>query len=104
METGAQGDTIQVEVAIKKTMLGLTMNGEAEKICRNAMRAIGATQKLVWVPGENGGSLRGRQNRDVGERRRGMQAAALENPLVRQAQELFKAEVRSVLDLREKKE
>jgi DNA polymerase-3 subunit gamma/tau len=31
-----------------------------------------------------------------------VQAAALENPLVRQAQELFKAEVRSVLDLRER--
>jgi DNA polymerase III subunit gamma/tau len=32
-----------------------------------------------------------------------IQAKALENPLVQQAQELFQAEVRSVLDLREKK-
>jgi DNA polymerase-3 subunit gamma/tau len=97
-----QGDTIQVEVAIKKTMLGLTMNGEAEKICRNAMRAMGATQKLVWVPGENGGlgSARAAQPRAAASG--SVQAAALENPLVRQAQELFKAEVRSVLDLRER--
>jgi DNA polymerase-3 subunit gamma/tau len=97
-----QGDTIQVEVAIKKTMLGLTMNGEAEKICRNAMRAIGATQKLVWVPGENGGSGSARAAKPRSAASGSVQAAALENPLVRQAQELFKAEVRSVLDLRER--
>jgi DNA polymerase-3 subunit gamma/tau len=97
-----QGDTIQVEVAIKKTMLGLTMNGEAEKICRNAMRAMGATQKLVWVPGENGGSGSARAAQPRAAASGSVQAAALENPLVRQAQELFKAEVRSVLDLRER--
>jgi DNA polymerase III subunit gamma/tau len=31
-----------------------------------------------------------------------VQALAMDNPLVKQAQELFKAEVRSVLDLRGK--
>jgi hypothetical protein len=31
-----------------------------------------------------------------------VQARAMENPLVRQAQELFHAEVRSVVDLRNK--
>lgn len=96
-----KGDTIQVELPIKKTMLGLTMNSEAEKICRNAMRAIGANQKLVFIPGENGGasSSNAKPRAAVSG---SVQAAALENPLVRQAQELFQAEVRSVLDLREK--
>ena len=89
-------------------MLGLTMNAEAEKICREALRAIGVTRKLSFVPGEatSGSGASGgprlaskTQAAPTGS----IQAAALENPLVRQAQELFQAEVRSVLDLREKK-
>jgi DNA polymerase-3 subunit gamma/tau len=94
-----QGDTIQVEVAIKRMMLSLTMNAEAEKICKNAMRSLGATQKLVFVPGEG--------NRAAGSKPAisitgSIQSAALENPLVQKAKELFRGEVRSVLDLRDK--
>jgi len=85
-------------------MLGLTMNAEAEKICREALRGIGETRKLVFLPGENGGSGTAKAPRAERPAAQGsIQAIALENPLVRQAQELFQAEVRSVLDLREKK-
>jgi DNA polymerase-3 subunit gamma/tau len=96
--------TIEVEVGIKKTMLGLTMNPEAEKICREALRGVGETRKLVVLPGENGGSTpKGpRSERPVAQG--SIQAIALENPLVAKAQELFQAEVRSVLDLRDKKQ
>jgi DNA polymerase III subunit gamma/tau len=89
---------IQVEVGVKKTMLGLTMNGEAWKIVREALRQAGATQKMTVVPGEGGEPAGGTPrvwSRDS------IEAVALGNPLVRQAQELFHAEVRSVLDLRE---
>jgi DNA polymerase-3 subunit gamma/tau len=94
------GDTIRVEVGIKKTMLGLTMNMEAEKIVKNTLRSLGVSQKLVVVPGENGAA-----SPDAGPRivSGSVQAAALENPLVKQAMDLFGAEVRSVLDLRDKK-
>lgn len=95
-----EGDTIKVEVGIKKTMLGLTMNIEAEKIAKNAMRAIGATQKLAVVPGEGSATSANAKPRTAASG--SVQAAALENPLVKQAQELFGAEVRSVLDLRDK--
>jgi DNA polymerase III subunit gamma/tau len=104
-----KGETVEVEVGMGKKMLSLTMNPEAEKISREALRAIGVTRKLVVLAGEggNGGeSASGgprlaskQQTAAVGS----IQAKALENPLVRQAQELFQAEVRSVLDLREKK-
>ena len=47
---------IQVEVGVKKTMLGLTMNGEAWKIVREALRGAGATQKMTVVPGETVGA------------------------------------------------
>ncbi len=99
------GSTIEVEVGIKKTMLGLTMNAEAEKICREALRGIGETRKLVPLPGENGGSAAAKAPRSERPAAQGsIQAVALDNPLVRQAQELFQAEVRSVLDLRDKKQ
>ncbi len=62
-----EGDTIRVEVGIKKTMLELTMNIEAEKIAKNALRAMGASQKLVVVPGENGAASPDSKPR-VGER------------------------------------
>jgi DNA polymerase-3 subunit gamma/tau len=94
------GDTIRVEAGIKKTMLGLTMNIEAEKIVKNALRAVGASQKLIVVPGENGAVNSDSKPRVVSG---SVQAAALENPLVKQAMDLFGAEVRSVLDLRDTK-
>jgi len=103
------GEAVEVEVGMGKKMLSLTMNPEAEKICREALRAIGVTRKLVVLPGEGGNGGEGassgprlaskQQTAAMGS----IQAKALDNPLVRQAQELFQAEVRSVLDLREKK-
>ncbi len=95
-----QGDAIQVEVAIKRMMLSLTMNAEAEKICKNAMRSIGSTQKLVFVPGEGNRAAGG--SRPAIAISGSIQSAALENPLVQKARELFRAEIRSVLDLRDK--
>ena len=92
---------VEVEVGIKKTMLGLTMNAKAEKICAEAMRSIGEARKLVVLPSENGGAAH--KPAAKAPVQGSIQAVALDNPLVRQAQELFQAEVRSVLDLREKK-
>jgi DNA polymerase-3 subunit gamma/tau len=92
-----QEGAIQVEVGVKKTMLGLTMNAEAWKIVREALRLAGATQKMTVAPGE------GADPASASPRvwsRDSIEAVALGNPLVRQAQELFQAEVRSVLDLR----
>ena len=91
---------IQVEVGVKKTMLGLTMNGEAWKIVREALRGAGATQKMTVVPGEAAAEPSSGAPRTWS--RDSIEALALGNPLVRQAQELFQAEVRSVLDLRDK--
>jgi DNA polymerase-3 subunit gamma/tau len=91
---------IQVEVGVKKTMLSLTMNGEAWKIVREALRGAGATQKMTVVPGEVAAEASSGTARVYS--RDSIEAVALGNPLVRQAQELFQAEVRSVLDLRDK--
>jgi DNA polymerase-3 subunit gamma/tau len=91
---------IQAQVGVGKTMLGLTMNGDAWKIVREALRAAGATQKMTVVPGETAAEPSGGAPRVFS--RDSIEGVALANPLVRQAQELFQAEVRSVLDLRDK--
>jgi DNA polymerase-3 subunit gamma/tau len=76
------------------------MNGEAWKIVREALRGAGATQKMTVVPGEAAAEPSSGAPRTWS--RDSIEAVALGNPLVRQAQELFQAEVRSVLDLRDK--
>ena len=95
-----QGNAIQVELAVRKTMLALTLNAEAEAIVRKTMKAMGATQKIAFVPGENGTNGTngpGKATPITGS----AQSAAMENPLVKKTQELFNADIRSVLDLRD---
>ena len=93
---------IEVEVGIRKTMLALTMNAEAEKICRDALRSIGIQRKLNVIPGEGAASSENSAGPKLAPSG-SIQATALDHPLVKQAQELFQADVRSVLDLRDKK-
>jgi DNA polymerase-3 subunit gamma/tau len=92
-------DTITVGVAVRKTMLSLTMNPEAERIARTALQQAGCNLKLAVIPGDGTGSpLPSMPPAAKGS----IQSHALDNPLVKQAQELFRAEVRSILDLRGK--
>ncbi len=102
-----QDGGIAVRVAAKKTMLGLTMNAEATKICRDALRALahgGAARSLTVLPGEGQPPAYAASKPTLLKpgATGSVQALALENPLVKQAQELFHAEVRSVVDLRNK--
>jgi DNA polymerase-3 subunit gamma/tau len=95
-------DAVRVEVAAKKVMLGLTINPEADKIARAAMRPFAGQppRPVQWVPSENGTR---QKSADRPAPTGSVQAAALENPLVQQAKQLFGAEVRSVVDLRDKR-
>jgi DNA polymerase-3 subunit gamma/tau len=96
---------IRVEVRLKKTMLGLTMNAEAEKIVKAAAQAVGFSGKVAVVSGN--GIAEGNGVEAPPAKRPAaagsLQAEALAHPLVKQALELFNGEVRSVLDLREKR-
>ncbi len=98
---------VRVEVRIKKTMLGLTMNPEAEKIVKAAARDAGCAGLVSVVSAANGAEeSNGAQIPPLAKRLAAvgsLQAEALAHPLVKRALELFNGEVRSVLDLREKK-
>jgi DNA polymerase III subunit gamma/tau len=75
------------------------MNPEAERIARTALQHAGCNLKLVVVPGDGTGSAVPSMPPAA---KGSIQSHALDNPLVKQAQELFRAEVRSILDLRGK--
>ena len=94
-----EGATLRIEVpGIKKKMLELTVSATAEKIIRQELQRLGAAARFMVTPGEGTAAASAATPVVAGS----VQEAALANPLVRRAQEIFKAEVRSVVDLRQK--
>jgi DNA polymerase III subunit gamma/tau len=94
------GSGLRIEVAsIGKKMLSLTVNAAAEKLMRQEMQRLGAPSRFLIVPGEGGGAAAaGIATPLAGS----IQESALAHPLVQRAREIFKAEIRSVVDLRTK--
>jgi DNA polymerase-3 subunit gamma/tau len=94
------GSGLRIEVSsITKKMLSLTVNAAAEKIMRQEMQRLGAPSRFLIVPGEGGGAVSAAIAAPIAG---SIQESALAHPLVQRARELFKAEVRSVVDLRTK--
>jgi DNA polymerase-3 subunit gamma/tau len=94
------GSSLRIEVAgMGKKMLALTVNAAAEKIIRQELQRLGAPARFLVVPGEGAASSSPAPMAAplVGS----IQEAALANPLVQRAREIFKAEVRSVVDMRQ---
>jgi DNA polymerase-3 subunit gamma/tau len=90
------GGSLRIEVSgMGKKMLALTINAAAEKIIRQELQRLGAPSRFLVVPGEGAAQSAAPMAGSI-------QEAALANPLVQRAREIFKAEVRSVVDLRQK--
>ncbi len=93
------GDEIRVQTELSKTMLPMVINPEAEKIVRTALRSSGAGQlKLVLLPGGGNASA---AKKPRAAKTGSAQAKAMDHPVVQQAQRLFNAEIRNVIDLRD---
>jgi DNA polymerase-3 subunit gamma/tau len=94
------GAGLHIEVAgMGKKMLALTINSAAEKIIRQELQRLGAPTRFLVVPGEGAANAAAPMAPPAAG---SVQEAALANPLVQRAKEIFKAEVRSVVDLRQK--
>jgi len=92
--------SLRIEVpGVGKKMLTLTVNAAAEKIIRQELQRLGAPSRFMVVPGEGAAQPAVPMAAPLAG---SIQEAALANPLVQRAQEIFKAEVRSVVDLRNK--
>jgi DNA polymerase-3 subunit gamma/tau len=94
-----ENNEIRVQTELSKTMLAMVINPEADKIVRTALRHAGAgTLKLVLLPGAaNASAMKKPRPAKTGS----VQAKAMEHPVVQQAQRLFNAEIRNVIDLRD---
>jgi DNA polymerase III subunit gamma/tau len=73
------------------------VNAAAERIIRQELQRLGAPSRFMVVPGE--GVAQSPVTSPVAG---SIQEAALAHPLVQRAREIFNAEVRSVVDLRQK--
>ena len=90
---------LRVQTELSKTMLPMVINGEAEKLVKNALRDAGAgALKLVLLPGVKTAAS---PKKPRAAKSGSAQAKAMEHPIVQRAQTLFNAEIRSVIDLRE---
>jgi DNA polymerase-3 subunit gamma/tau len=96
------GSSLRIEVAgIGKKMLSLTVNPAAEKIIRQELQRLGGPARFLIVPVEGAIAAAGAAAAAAPVAPAGsIQETALANPLVQRAKEIFKAEVRSVVDLR----
>ena len=94
--------SLRIEVpGMGKKMLSLTINAAAEKIIRQELQRLGASPRFMVVPGEGAGpSASGTPM--AAPLAGSVQETALAHPLVQRAKEIFRAEVRSVVDLRQK--
>ncbi len=96
-----EATSLRIEVpGMGKKMLTLTINAAAEKIIRQELQRLGAPTRFLVVPGD--GAAPARPLNEAPPLAGSVQEAALSNPLVQRAKEIFKAEVRSVVDLRQK--
>jgi DNA polymerase-3 subunit gamma/tau len=82
-----------------KKMLSLTVSPATEKIVRQELQRLGAPTRFLVTPGEGAApTVVAAPVAPAGS----VQEAALAHPMVKRALEIFKAEVRSVVDLRSK--
>jgi DNA polymerase-3 subunit gamma/tau len=94
------GGEVRVQTDLSKTMLPMVINGEAEKLVKNALRDAGAgALKLVLLPGVKAAAAATKKARAA--KSGSAQAKAMEHPIVQRAQTLFNAEIRTVIDLRD---
>jgi DNA polymerase-3 subunit gamma/tau len=97
------GASLRIEVlGVGKKMLALTVNAAAEKIIRQELQRCGAPNRFLVLPGEATGAAGQTVAAIPAPMAGSIQEAALANPLVQRATEIFKAEVRSVVDLRQR--
>jgi len=95
------GSSLRIEIpGIGKKMLALTVNAAAEKIIRQELLRLGAPTRLLVVGGDGAVGTQSAAASVAAPQAGSIQEAALANPLVQRAREIFKAEVRSVVDLR----
>ncbi len=92
------GSSLTIQTAVSKTLLPTVLNPEAEKILRASINALspGVTiQILAGAPAAKSAAPKKLRAAASGS----ATARAMEHPIVQEAQRLFNAEIRNVIDL-----
>jgi len=97
------GKNLQVQAAASKVMLEMAYNPEAQRIARECFRrAVPAGYNLSVTPEPRGDASSSTTQHKTTQPRAipSSTPQTMDHPLVQRAQELFQAEIRSVVDLR----
>jgi DNA polymerase III subunit gamma/tau len=109
-EAGAwnwDGSELQIRVDASQTLLELVFTADAQRIVRGKFQQLTGSNRAVLVePGEQSPAQNGKSRSDPSfanppDARSGEAERPQDHPLIRHAQQLFHAEVRSVVSLRE---
>jgi DNA polymerase-3 subunit gamma/tau len=90
------GSELTIQTGVSKMMLPTVINPEAEKIVRSAILAIAPGLQIRLEPGAGKAAA---PKKPRAAKSGSAQARALEHPVVQEAQRLFNAEIRNVIDL-----
>jgi DNA polymerase-3 subunit gamma/tau len=91
------GTSLTIRTAVSKTLLSSVLNSEAEKLLRAAINGISPGLTIQIVAGAAAKSEAPKRPRAAASG--SATARALEHPVVQEAQRLFNAEIRNVIDL-----
>ena len=98
-EWSIAGETVTIQTEVSKIMLPTVVNAEAEKIVRAAVVKHTPGLRVVVLPGAKKAASAAKKPRAAASG--SAQAKALQHPIVQEAQRLFRAEIRNVIDLSE---
>jgi len=92
------GDDLIIQTTHTRTMLSTVVNAEAEKIVRTTIQSLAPGLRITLLPALAAApSTASKKPRTAASG--SAQARALEHPVVQEAQRLFNAEIRNVIDL-----
>jgi DNA polymerase-3 subunit gamma/tau len=92
------GTELTIQTTHSKTMLATVINPDAEKILRAAIQSVAPGLKITLLPATAAAkSTASKKPRAAASG--SAQARAMEHPIVQEAQRLFNAEIRNVIDL-----
>jgi len=96
----ATADTLNVQTTVSAAMLPLLLNADAQTIVKSVLAKHNIKLRLNFIPGTANTAAATKPKRAA--KAGSVQDLAEKHPIVQQAQKLFSAEIRNVIDLRDK--
>jgi DNA polymerase-3 subunit gamma/tau len=96
----ATSDTLTIQTTISATMLPLLINADATSIIKLVLAQHNVKLRLNILPGAANAAATPKPKRAAASG--SVQQLAENHPIVQQAQKLFSAEIRNIIDLRDK--